>query len=95
MTKKEIINLNNEGIQYYMKTTTQKIVILSLTSIAIINQLVILAIVLYTQDASTEVIALFMNIVSAVVGALGGLFVGKQMSTDENDETIELGGVLN
>lgn len=69
----DIFNISNE-----------KLVIMSLTSIAWIT-LIVMAICIFSQHLiGIEVISLFITIPSAVVGALGGIYMGKKTNPTNN-----------
>ena len=68
----------------------EKIVILSLTSIAIITLVVMMFCIIFEHLQGLETIALFISVVSGVVGALSGIYVGKSKNqTTEPVTTLE------
>ena len=66
------------------KISNEKLVIISLTSIAWITLIVMAICMLFEHLVGTEVISLFISIVSAVVGALSGIYVGRKINPNNN-----------
>ena len=66
------------------KISNEKLVIISLTSIAWITLIVMAICMLFEHLVGTEVISLFISIVSAVVGALSGIYVGRKINPNDN-----------
>ena len=68
------------------KISNEKLVIISLTSIAWITLIVMAICMLFEHLIGTEVISLFISIVSAVVGALSGIYVGRKINPNNNTQ---------
>lgn len=72
--------------------SNEKLVIISLTSIAWIT-LIVMAICIFSQHSiGIETISLFITIPSAVVGALGGIYMGKKANPNNTivDDTTTI-----
>ena len=68
---------------------TQQLVIASLTAIALTTLISLTISVLVAHLHDLEIFALYFNVISGVVGALAGLYMGKRLETDTiNDNTI-------
>lgn len=68
---------------------TQQFVIASLTAIALTTLISLTISVLVAHLHDLEIFALYFNVISGVVGALAGLYMGKRLETDTiNDNTI-------
>lgn len=70
--------------------SNEKLVIISLTSIAWLTLLVMAICMFSKHSIGIETISLFITIPSAVVGALGGIYMGKKTNPNNTivDETI-------